>query len=271
MREQDLEDLRLEADLRRSLDEKAFVLHYQPKVWLEDGSVHGFEALLRWRRSAAGLVPPEQFIPSAERTGLIVAIGRLVLERACLDTAEMRRQFPQVTVSVNVSGRQFAEPRLVDHVRGALEASGLPPAALRLEITETAVMEDPETALTMLRRLHEMGVGLKLDDFGTGYSSLSQLRSFPFNKIKIDRSFIADLDTDDDAAAVLRAITALGAELRMSTIAEGVETAGQAARVAADGCTYIQGYLLSRPMPPGEIDAFLTRYGSTADNMSTTG
>jgi EAL domain-containing protein (putative c-di-GMP-specific phosphodiesterase class I) len=249
MRLQDLEDLRLDSDLRRSLKERAFVLHYQPKVSIEDGAIRGFEALLRWRRSAAGLVQPEHFIPRAERTGLIVPIGQQVLECACRDTAELRRQFPHVTVSVNVSGRQFAEPHLLDHVRDALDASGLPPAALRLEITETAVMKDPDTALAMLHRLRQMGVGLKLDDFGTGYSSLTYLHRFPIDTLKIDRSFVMRLPAAAESAAIVRAILTLARSLQIDVVAEGVENARQAEMLLSMGCQYGQGFWYSRPVP----------------------
>jgi len=246
MREQAIEELRIEADLRRSLDERAFILHYQPKVSLEDGSIRGFEALLRWRRSRAGLVQPEHFIPLAERSGLIVAIGRQVLERACLDAADLRRQFPHVTVSVNVSGQQFADPRLVDYVCGSLQASGLPPSALRLEITETAVMRHPEEALAMLNRLHAMGVGLKLDDFGTGYSSLMYLHRFPIDTLKIDRSFVMRLPGGPESVAIIRAILTLARSLQMEVVAEGVETRRQADMLHDMGCQYAQGFWFSR-------------------------
>jgi PAS domain S-box-containing protein len=248
MRVRDIEDLRLDADLRRSLDERAFILHYQPKVSLEDGAIRGFEALLRWRRSPAGLVQPDHFIPRAERSGLIVAIGKQVLERACSDAADLRRQFPQVTVSVNVSGRQFAEPQLVEHVRDALEASGLPPAALRLEITETAVMKDPENALAMLHRLRQMGVGLKLDDFGTGYSSLTYLHRFPIDTLKIDRSFVMRLPAAAESVAIVRAILTLARSLQIGVVAEGVETARQAEVLLSMGCEFGQGFWYSRPV-----------------------
>jgi len=248
MREHDIEELRLDADLRRSLDERALVLHYQPKVSLRDGAIGGFEALLRWRRSPAGLVQPEHFIPRAEATGLIVPIGKQVLERACRDAAELRRQFPHVTVSVNVSGRQFAEPLLVDHVAGALEASGLPPAALRLEITETAVMKDPENALAVLHRLHQMGVGLKLDDFGTGYSSLTYLHRFPVDTLKIDRSFVMRLPAAAESVAIVRAILTLARSLQIDVVAEGVETVRQAEMLREMGCEYAQGFWYSRPV-----------------------
>ena len=246
MREQAIEKLRIEADLRRSLEEHAFILHYQPKVFLQDGSIRGVEALLRWRRSRAGLVQPEHFIPAAERTGLIVAIGRQVLERACLDAAELRRQYPQLTVSVNVSGQQFADPLLADAVSGSLQLSGLPPAALRLEITETAVMRNPEDALAVLNRLHRMGVGLKLDDFGTGYSSLMYLHRFPIDTLKIDRSFVTRLPGAPESAAIIRAILTLARSLQMDVVAEGVETSRQAEVLRDMGCEYAQGFWFSR-------------------------
>ncbi len=246
MREQALEEMRIVADLRRSLEERAFIVHYQPKVALRDGTILGCEALLRWRRTEAGLVQPEQFIPFAERSGLIVAIGRQVLETACLDIAQLRRKFPQVTVSVNVSGQQFADPRLVDYVAGALEASGLPPDALRLEITETAVMHNAEAALEMLKRLKRMGVGLKLDDFGTGYSSLMYLHRFPVDTLKIDRSFVMRLPSGPEALAIIRAILTLAASLQMDVIAEGVESRRQAEILYCLGCEYAQGYWYSR-------------------------
>jgi diguanylate cyclase (GGDEF)-like protein len=259
----------LETGLRKALVVGGLSLAYQPQLNIRTQTLTGFEALLRWNHAVLGNVPPEVFIPVAEEIGCIAALGEWVLGAAC---KEASRWPAPLSVAVNVSPRQLENgERLFEVVHAALTASGLPPERLELEITESSLLLPHAQVLETLHRLRAAGVQIAMDDFGTGYSSLSQLRSFPFNKIKIDRSFIADLDTDDDAAAVLRAITALGAELRMSTIAEGVETAGQAARVAADGCTYIQGYLLSRPMPPGEIDAFLTRYGSTADNMSTIG
>jgi PAS domain S-box-containing protein len=248
MREQDIEELRIEADLRRSMDDHAFVIHYQPKVSLDDGSIRGFEALLRWRRNGAGLVQPEHFIPLAERTGLIVAIGKQVLDRACRETAELRRQYPHVTVSVNVSGRQFADPMLAEYVHASLEASGLPPDALRLEITETAVMKDPENALALLHRLHEMGVGLKLDDFGTGYSSLTYLHRFPLNTLKIDRSFVMRLPGASESVAIVRAILTLARSLQMDVVAEGVENRRQAELLRVMGCQYGQGYWYSRPV-----------------------
>jgi PAS domain S-box-containing protein len=246
MREKAIEELRIEADLRRSLEEQAFIVHYQPKVSLRDGAILGFEALLRWRRSQAGLVQPENFIPLAERTGMIVAIGKQVLERACMDAADLRRQFPNVTVSVNVSGQQFADPRLVEYVGHSLEISGLAPAALRLEITETAVMRNPEAALEMLQRLRRMGVGLKLDDFGTGYSSLMYLHRFPVDTLKIDRSFVMRLPAAPEALAIIRAILTLARSLQMDVVAEGVETRRQAEMLYHMGCEYAQGYWYSR-------------------------
>jgi len=255
----------LETGLRKALVMGELSLAYQPQLNVRTQTLTGFEALLRWNHPVLGNVPPDVFIPVAEEIGCIDALGEWVLGAACKEAA---RWPAPLSVAVNVSPRQLEDgARLLDAVHAALKASGLSPERLELEITESSLLLPDAPVLETLHHLRGAGVQIAMDDFGTGYSSLSQLRSFPFNKIKIDRSFIADLDTNDDAAAVLRAITALGSELRMSTIAEGVETVGQAARVAADGCTYIQGYLLSRPMPPADIDAFLNQYGPTADNV----
>ncbi len=248
MRQHDLEELHLEADLRRGVERREFVVHYQPKVNLEDGAIEGFEALVRWNRPGYGLVMPNDFIPMAERSGLIVPIGLLVLERACRDTADLRRSFPHATVSVNVSGRQFSEPRLVDQVREVLEAVPLPPEALRLEVTETVVMNDAAAALETMRRLRQLGVGLKLDDFGAGYSSLAYLRQFPFDTLKIDRSFVVAMGGNADGLAIVRTIIGLARSLHLSVVAEGIERREEADLLRGMGCGYGQGYWFSRPV-----------------------
>lgn len=248
MRRQDREELLLEADLRRGVERQEFVVHYQPKVDLEDGAIEGFEALVRWNRPGYGLVMPNDFIPIAERTGLIVPIGLFVLERACRDTADLRRSFPRATVSVNVSGRQFSEPRLVDQVREVLEAVSLPPEALRLEVTETVVMNDAATALETMRQLRKLGVGLKLDDFGAGYSSLAYLRQFPFDTLKIDRSFVVAMGGNAEGLAIVRTIIGLARSLRLSVVAEGIEHREEADLLRSMGCGFGQGYWFSRPV-----------------------
>ncbi len=248
MREHDREELRLENDLRQALERREFVVHYQPKVNLESGEIDGLEALVRWQRPGCALVMPAEFIATAERTGLIVALGRQVLEQACADTAALRRSFPHLTVSVNVSGRQFAEPDLVEQVAQCLSSTGLPPGALHLEVTETIIMQAPEKAAMVLGRLRDMGVELKLDDFGTGYSSLAYLHQFPFDTLKIDRSFVSRLTAGAQGVGIVRAIVDLARSLRMAVVAEGVETPEQAILLRELGCPYGQGYLFSRPV-----------------------
>jgi len=258
MRQHDLEELRLEAALRTAVERQELLVHYQPKVDLVDGSLEGFEALVRWQRPDFGLVMPNDFIPSAERSGLIVPIGKFVLEQACLDTAALRRLFP-AKVSVNVSGRQFSGPLLVEHVRQALSAAALEPEALRLEVTETAVMHDPDAALAAMQRLRAMGVGLKLDDFGAGYSSLSYLQRFPFDTLKIDRAFVLRMDSPEGLAMV-RTIIGLAASLGLDVVAEGIESRRQADQLRAIGCRYGQGYWFSRPVEFSRLRELLAEW-----------
>ncbi len=248
----------LEADLRKALPLRQLELHYQPQVSLQDQRLVGFEALLRWRHPERGLVPPADFIPMAEEIGLIVPIGEWALRTACKQAA---RWSGELTVAVNVSAVQLQDgARLVRTVRGALEAAALPGHRLDVEITESALVRRADETLAVLHELRGMGVRVSMDDFGTGYSSLSQLRSFPFTKIKIDRSFIQDLERNPEGMAVVRAIIALGTTLGMSTTAEGVETMGQAAIVRAEGCSDMQGYFTSCPLPPAEAESFATTY-----------
>ena len=248
----------LEADLRKALTLGELALAYQAQFNVQQRTLTGFEALLRWHHPTRGIVPPTVFIPVAEDIGCIVALGEWVLKTACKEAA----RWPEpLTVAVNVSPKQFQESeRLFNAVTMALKASGLAPTRLELEITESSLLVPEAGILGTLNRLRAIGVRIAMDDFGTGYSSLSQLRAFPFNKIKIDRSFVAGLGRDDGSAAMIRAITALGSSLGMTTIAEGVETEAQAAQIESDGCTDIQGYLISRPIPAGEIDALLRTY-----------
>ena len=246
-------------DLRRALALHQFEIHYQPQLNLTSRRLVGFEALVRWRHPEHGLVPPDQFIPLAEEMGLIVGIGEWVLRTACLEAMSWPGQ---LTVAVNVSAKQLADQdRLPRVVHSALATSGLSAHRLEVEITESALIRHEKEALHVLHTLRAMGVRVSMDDFGTGYSSLSQLRSFPFNKLKIDRSFVRDLSGSSEAIAVVRAIAALGASLGMTTTAEGVETAEQEAMIRADGCTDMQGYLISRPVPAGDVAALIERYG----------
>ncbi|GAC1479623.1 MAG: hypothetical protein NVS2B11_03920 [Acetobacteraceae bacterium] len=252
-------------DLRRALPLQQLELYYQPQTKLSSGRLVGFEALLRWNHPEHGLVPPDRFIPIAEETGLIVPIGEWVLRTACAEAASWPEE---LTVAVNVSPRQFKErDRLPQAVQAALAASALPPQRLELEITETALIGGQSDALEALTTVRALGVRVSMDDFGTGYSSLSQLRSFPFDKLKIDRSFLRDIAENSESLAVVRAITALGASLGMTTTAEGVETAEQAAIIRADGCTDMQGYLVSRPVPRSAVAGLIDRLGANATQL----
>jgi diguanylate cyclase (GGDEF)-like protein len=243
-----------EHDLRRALERDEFELHYQPLIDLETRSVLGCEALIRWRHPARGFVSPADFIPIAESNGLIVDIGEWVLRTACAEAA----RWPAPTkIAVNLSPVQFAKPGLVEVVAGALSAAGLDPIRLELEITESLLLGNSELVLGALRDLKKFGIQISMDDFGTGYSSLSYLRQFPFDKIKVDRSFITSLAASTESAAIVRAIVGLATGLGMTTLAEGVETVEQLDSVAAEGCAQAQGFYFSRPLPATEIRAML--------------
>ena len=246
----------LELDLRQAVEMQEFELHYQPLVDLSSGQVSALEALVRWRHPEQGLVPPDDFIPLAEETGLIGPIGAWVLRQACADAAEWPTK---VRVAVNVSAAQFKGSSLITAVFDALAAAALPPGRLELEITETALLADADATLAVLRALRARGVRIVMDDFGTGYSSLGYLRSFPFDKIKIDRCFIKDIETNVDCKAIVRAVTGLGSNLGIATTAEGVETAAQLDQLRAEGCDQIQGYLFSRPVPARDVAALLNQ------------
>jgi diguanylate cyclase (GGDEF)-like protein len=251
----------LELDFRRALALREFAIVYQPQLNLGSKRITGFEALLRWHNPKRGLVSPADFIPLAEEIGLIVPIGEWVIRTACREAAG----WPQpLSVAVNVSAVQFGSPNLVSTVLSALAESGLDPRRLELEITESVLLGDHRAALGVLLKVRELGVRVSMDDFGTGYSSLSYLRSFPFDKIKIDQSFVRGQSDDPSGMAIVRAIAGLGRSLGMTTLAEGVETEEQLARVAADGCTDVQGYLISRPLPPERIGEFLQSHTCAA-------
>jgi len=243
--------LQLEADLRNAWERQEFELYYQALVALESGRIAGFEALVRWRHPQRGLVGPVDFIPLAEETGLIVPLGRWVLEQACLQVQAWKAlpgTTPDLIMSVNVSGKQFLQPNLVEQIVGVLEQTGLPPASLKLEITESTVMQTGADAATMLARLKDSHIGISLDDFGTGYSSLSYLHRFPIDTLKIDRSFIGRLDQTRENTGIIKAIVMLARDLGLKVVAEGVETAEQLSILRTLGCEYAQGYLFSRPI-----------------------
>ena len=250
----------LEIDLRKALALGEFELHYQPQIDLESEAVVGFEALVRWRHPERGLVSPADFIPLAEEIGLIVPLGDWVMREAC---TQATRWPVGISVAVNVSPYQFEDcDRLVDVVTKALAGSGLPGHRLEIEITESVLLRSEKTVLAALHRVRAMGVRVAMDDFGTGYSSLSQLHSFPFDKIKIDRSFVTGHADTAGQNAIIRAITALGVSLGMATIAEGVETPDQLARIRAEGCMSVQGYLFSKPVPVEQINNLIAEFAA---------
>jgi predicted signal transduction protein with EAL and GGDEF domain len=251
----------LELDLRRALANQEFELYYQPLVNVESEAVIGFEALVRWHHPTRGLVMPNDFIPLAEESWLILPLGEWVLRQACADAAKWP---DHVHVAVNLSPLQFKNRTLVGLVVNALAASRLPPNRLELEITETVLLNDNEATLTALNQLRLLGVRIAMDDFGTGYSSLSYLRSFPFDKIKIDRSFIRELTAKDDSMAIIRAVTGLGHSLGMLTTAEGVETRDQFERLKREGCNEVQGYLFGAPRPLHEAEKLMAPHLSEA-------
>ena len=242
--------LQLESDLRQAVEQKEFCIHYQPIVSLQTGRLAGFEALVRWNHPRRGLVSPANFIPVAEETGLIVPIGEWVLQEACRHIRECQETHPAhraLSLSVNLSARQVAQPDLLDRIKDALETSKLNPHCLKLEITESVVMENAEAAALMFKQLRSLGVQLSIDDFGTGYSSLSYLHRFPLNYLKIDRSFVSRLTTDNDNA-IVRTISTLARNLGMEVIAEGIETEEQYQQLKILGCEYGQGFLFSHPV-----------------------
>ncbi len=251
----------LELDLRRAIEMEQFELFYQPQFNLETNAISGFEALIRWSHPVRGLVEPIEFIPLAEEAGLIVPIGEWVLKQACRDA--MKWPSP-VKVAVNLSPVQFRSVHLMQSVIAALAGSGLAADRLELEITESTLLADSEATLTTLHRLRAMGVHVAMDDFGTGYSSLSYLQSFPFDKIKIDRRFIIDVNTDNSSLAIIRAVTGLCASLGIVTTAEGVETREQFDRVKAEGCIEVQGFLTGRPTALKDALALMKRPGTKA-------
>jgi diguanylate cyclase (GGDEF)-like protein/PAS domain S-box-containing protein len=255
----------MERDLRRAFANGEFELHYQPLVDIAADRISGFESLLRWCNPEKGMISPAEFIPVAEDIGLIVALGEWVLRQACTEAMNWPAD---VKIAVNLSPVQFRSRNLVQAVISALAHSGLSPQRLELEITESVFLAETEANLAILHQLRELGVSISMDDFGTGYSSLSYLRSFPFDKIKIDRSFVKDLAQRSDCVAIVRAISGLGRSLNITTTAEGVETVDQLDWLRAEGCNEVQGFLFSAAKPAAEIEALLAGFGARASKAA---
>ena len=259
MHVQALRLLQVETDLRRAIERQELCIFYQPIVSLVTGGLTGFEALVRWRHPQWGLVSPGEFIPLAEETGLILPLGRWVLHQSCQQMRQWQKNLPGadlLTISVNLSGRQLLQPHLPEQVGEILTDTGLDPQFLRLEITES-VLGDYDEAVTILKKLKDLGVDACIDDFGTGHSSLSRLHRFPIDRLKIDQSFVSQVEHDQESAEIIRTIMSLAQSLQMDVIAEGVETQGQRQLLQTLNCQYAQGFLFSRPLPSGEVEQLL--------------
>jgi diguanylate cyclase (GGDEF)-like protein/PAS domain S-box-containing protein len=253
--------LRVETDLRKAIQNDEFELHYQPIVAMDSGSVIGFEALIRWMHPTRGRIDPNDFIPVAEETGLIIPIGRWVLQEACRDLISWQRRIPHhppLFMSVNISSRQFLRPKLLEEILDVLKTCGLPPSQLKLEITETAIMENTEETLRLIHRLKDSGIQMVIDDFGTGYSSMSYLQQLPVKTLKVDRSFVSKMQrASDENKNIVETIISLAHKLKMNVVAEGVETLEQFSALSAMKCQLAQGYLFSKPLEKARINSLI--------------
>jgi EAL domain-containing protein (putative c-di-GMP-specific phosphodiesterase class I) len=256
-----LRRLELKADLQRAVEHGDFVLHYQPIVHLLSGEITGVEALVRWKHQLRGLIPPLDFIPLAEETGLIVPIGRWVLREACREAVRLQTEFPKVpplTMSVNLSMRQLQDHELITTVQEVLNETGISPRSLVMEVTETVMMKDIEVAALRLTELRELGVQIAVDDFGTGYSSLSRLRRFPVDMLKVDKSFVDEVTGRGDHASLTAAVVQLAENLDLIAVAEGIEREDQLSRLRDLHCRYGQGFLFSKPVDPRRLRRLIT-------------
>jgi EAL domain-containing protein (putative c-di-GMP-specific phosphodiesterase class I) len=262
MRQEALNTLRTQMQLREAIVRQQFEVYYQPIVALGSCRLTGFEALVRWNHPKRGVIGPIEFIPLAEETGLIVPIGQFVLRDACSQMAAWRRKYPDasdVSISINLSGHQLSSPTLVADIEQALEDTGLPPDGVKLELTESTLIDDPINATRILARLRDRGIKLYIDDFGTGYSSLSYLHRFAIDGLKIDKSFVDMVGRDDRKAAIVPSIVGLAHNLGMGVVAEGVETREQARELTLLDCGEAQGYLFSRPVPRDQAALLIER------------
>jgi EAL domain-containing protein (putative c-di-GMP-specific phosphodiesterase class I) len=255
-----LEELEMESQLREAIDDGELRLHFQPVVVMETRELVGFEALVRWQHPVRGLRPPDDFIPMAEQTGIIMALGRWALREGCRQMQEWRATYPgaaELWLSVNLSSRQFLHPELEQEIHAALAETGFPPSRLRLEITESVILDDAAAVGAILHRLRELGIRVAIDDFGTGYSSLSYLHRLPLDTLKIDRSFVHQMHADPTLEAVIQTVISLSGSLRLDTVAEGVETVEEAEALQRMGCRIGQGFLFSHPLDPGDAGRML--------------
>ncbi|MGI4758306.1 MAG: putative bifunctional diguanylate cyclase/phosphodiesterase [Janthinobacterium lividum] len=260
LREKAARRIALAADLQRAIEEETLAMHYQPKVDFRTGTIMGFEALCRWQHAELGNIPPDEFIPIAEEGDLILELGRWTLRESIRQFTVWRSEgliAPSAVIAINLSGRQFADAHIVETISRKLALYGLPPECLSLEITEGTLIENVEAAVQILGRLKSLGITLDLDDFGTGYSSLSYLQKFPFDCLKVDRSFVRNMEQETGRTTLVRSITALAHAMGLRVVAEGVETEGQRQLLSAMGCEYGQGYLFSRPLPSDAVPQFL--------------
>jgi diguanylate cyclase (GGDEF)-like protein len=264
MHQELIESINLENEMREALENQTFLLYFQPIVSVSNECLEGFEALIRWDHPVRGMIPPDRFIPLAEETGLIVDLGRWVISEACRKLKDWQDCYPQaaqLTMSVNVSIRQFAKPGLVEHISDMLDQNGLSPSCLKIEITESVIMQDTTHIVGELTRLRALGVKIAIDDFGTGYSSLSYLRSMPIDHLKIDRSFISGSQESQENDQIVQSIISLAKSLGLTVIAEGVETRNQLEKLRALHCDNAQGFMFSRPVDENKARELVSRIG----------
>ena len=271
MREQALRIMQLETDLRHAIGRNEFVLYYQPIVSFATGRLAGFESLIRWNHPTKGFISPADFIPIAEDNGTINPIGRWVLEESCRQLREWQEKFPRtppLTINVNLSGKQFSQPNLIEVITDILAKTGLPARFLKLEITESVIMENADSAAAMLNELKALGSQLAIDDFGTGYSSFAHLHRFPIDTLKIDRAFVSRMDVSVESSEIVRTMLTLAQNLKMSVVAEGIETAAQLKQLRALGCEYGQGYFLNRPMCAADAEKLIAEEAHSEKSLS---